>query len=580
MTYTRKPFLRALPHRLRLFVASIALALTALTIGISPAAAEALNARLSGDTAKLSDLIDQADALRCDNPRCLSSIAPINLAISGPRRLRYRVTLQFVKLSTRVIRDQTTDSSVDEARTRPLLLRGSARARHRYAGRSLPVAAAVYRDSPTPMIEISVPRTELRSGRKASGLVVFRAPLTTLRKGASRNVRAEVPSSLAYADRMCGARYAQSVSADSYNAPSAARSTFSTQAVYDVVYLATDYDSQFSTQASCSTQTACKNKILGIINQTATYYENQLGYSFEVAQQFGPTSISSTTIPENLLDSFAEYNSTNRASFMHTGVGVTSSQADIFVYFTGRTLVDDVIGIAYTNVACRNANPEFSAALVQRVSNALDPVTTAHELGHNFNAPHVSSGIMTATLGDSPPQSFASASVSTISTYLSANYNQCRQGVSDDSGTPTPTPTSTPSNDLPDRFDGKPVTVTLRVSGARTRSVRVSTTVTSLNPSCSVKVRASRSSSGSRSGIIVTEFVPSQASDRRSGRMSVGVKQSSGNSYVYFFAEHSCADGSVLEISSVRRFDPNKLRDLRRRITKTSWIKTLRKALP
>ncbi len=54
--------------------------------------------------------------------------------------------------------------------------------------------------------------------------------------------------------------------------------------------------------------------------------------------------------------------------------------------YTGRTLAGTTVGIAYTDALC---NTRFGAGLSEGNSNAtFDSLIAAHELGHNFGAPH------------------------------------------------------------------------------------------------------------------------------------------------------------------------------------------------
>ena len=74
-------------------------------------------------------------------------------------------------------------------------------------------------------------------------------------------------------------------------------------------------------------------------------------------------------------------------------------------------------------------------------------ITFAHEVGHNFDAQHTTSGIMSPALGNPPPTAFSSVSVQEITTHVNA-HNSCLAVVTDNStptATPTPSPTTTGS---------------------------------------------------------------------------------------------------------------------------------------
>jgi hypothetical protein len=48
---------------------------------------------------------------------------------------------------------------------------------------------------------------------------------------------------------------------------------------------------------------------------------------------------------------------------------------------------------------------------------------------------------------------------------------------------------------------------------------------------------------------------------------------------VYFVGEHTCSDGTILEVSRVRKIDPNRIKGIRNRVSKRTWIKALKSAL-
>ncbi len=71
--------------------------------------------------------------------------------------------------------------------------------------------------------------------------------------------------------------------------------------------------------------------------------------------------------------------------------------------YTGRTLDGTTVGIAFSDVLCR---PNVGAGLTQRSNNVfIDSLVAAHEIGHNFGAPH--DGVPGAC--DMEPQTFLMA---------------------------------------------------------------------------------------------------------------------------------------------------------------------------
>jgi len=354
------------------------------------------------------------------------------------------------------------------------------------------------------------------------------------------------------------------------------------QGIYPTLYIATDYDALFASRIRCNTPTACNDALLRVLHATAVFYEEQLGYTLTVARQFGPTSVSSTTVPSQLLDSAQQSSLIPRFSFLHTGTNIAENQVDLFHFFTGRTMDEKTIGIAYVGTACKNEQSEFSQAVIQHVSDELNPVTTAHETGHTLNALHTTSGIMRPNLSGNTPKSFSSASLLAISGHLDAWYRECRQGTAEGSATPTPTPTprgggSSSSNP----YTGKPVTVQLAVLSAAPKTVSINTTVTSIAENCSVRIRSGTTSLGALRGAVLTEFSPTALSTAKTGSARFQVKPSnSTKANIYFVAEHSCADGTILEVSRVQKFNPNRVRGVSRtQRSKRAWLQVLRESI-
>jgi hypothetical protein len=87
-------------------------------------------------------------------------------------------------------------------------------------------------------------------------------------------------------------------------------------------------------------------------------------------------TFSSTTSSSDLLAEVAQYRSKTSSS---DGSGLTH-------LMSGRTLDSNIIGIAYVGEVCDGSN---SVSLSDTtVSTTMGALVAAHELGHNFNAPH------------------------------------------------------------------------------------------------------------------------------------------------------------------------------------------------
>lgn len=139
-----------------------------------------------------------------------------------------------------------------------------------------------------------------------------------------------------------------------------------------------------------------------------------------------------------------------------------SNVADAFHLFTTRDFTGSTAGIAYIGQVCRY----YPYGLVQDYPG-LSSTIFAHELGHNFNAPHDSGSqcgsdatIMQPSLGYPVPTTFSSCSKSIVASYINT-YGSCLtdevlgatptpappggENPTPIPTTPTPTPTPTPS---------------------------------------------------------------------------------------------------------------------------------------
>jgi len=543
---------------------AIALSVVAMTMG--SVLAQNYNAKVWGGISDITAVIERAESHDCSSSRCLLGNKPLRLTVTPPRVGSVAVELNRASIPTHVIREH--DSRAYPGRL-PILLKGTGRIRHYNNDGStalVPVAATVYRDEVDPIIEISLP-SAFRFSR-GSGLGVYRSRLSALTTRRDKNSRGDIPSSNAFSDEKCGL---SATSHDGAVHSSRIEPIVRSQSTYNVLYIGTDFDSAFSTRASCSSTSACNNKILSIINQASVFYERQLGYSLEVSRQFGPTNFGRETESSFLLDAVAEANRANRGEFIHNGSNSTDNQIDVFKSFTGRTMTDKVIGIAYVGTLCQNSQSAFSNAITQYVSAAVNPVVAAHEIGHTLNALHVTSGIMKPGIGSSPPQSFSSESLLTISDYLSQHYKECRQG------------TSSGMNDAPmgDPHAGKPVTMRLSARASGTRRITLSTQVSSLQPGCQIRIRASSSARTASAGKVVMSVLPTSSVSSASGSMSFGTRSSSsaGSQRVYMVAEYYCPSGSISEVSKVVSFNPNTIRGLRSKTSPSKWISLLRSIL-
>lgn len=543
---------------------------------LAQSASRSPNATVKGDLAELHGIPARVDRASCSDSRCRFSITPLTLTLSTPGYSGIRVVLDRV-IDTRSILRANSDSRTSR-NSHPIMLRGSVVVRHGDTdGGTLVTSAAatILRDSDPAILEVAFP-TRPHARRSSQGLIVIRAPLTNSPENNRLRGRAVHASSFMFKDRQC--KEPAKRSSQSATQLKSLRKPVTMKATYNVIYVGTDFDPQFKSAMRCASADECNNKIVSIINQTAAYYERQFGYSLEVARQYGPTTYTSSTDSSRNLNAFTNYNNTYRGDIVHTGTSSQPSQVDIFQLFTGKSLDDDIIGLAFLGVTCTNTASDASDMLVQHIASSFDPIITAHETGHTLNAAHTNSGIMSPSLGDPLPSSFNAMSRTEIGSYLSLNYGECRGGTSDGSspgsGSPgtSPTPSGAPRDSAP-----KSLGFTVKKQNRDTYIFK--TTVSSLESDCSVKIRAATSSERASRGTIVTEFTPTNLTTRLKGRVSASISRAnSSSSLIYLYAEYSCANGATVEISKTLVASPNSGQRASRQVSTNEWIKMLNKA--
>jgi hypothetical protein len=580
---------------------------TLLLITSSPAHAQAslevvaANGQIAGESKKLVELSERVMALECPTLECRLKTPPTWFTVSAPGQHTMRVRLTRVGFPRNVERLSERSSVVDTS-SRPVLLRALATIRHADENgrpRTVPIAGTLFRDRARPILELAIPQIGGRSTPDNLRNIVVRSALHDIAARTTGNARAKRISSSAFRNRSCALH-------EGLPATSTVRPLSNTQetppknsATLKIFYLATDYDSQYSTRINCGSATICKNQILSVVNQAAVYYENQFGATLEVPRQYGPTSISATTNAEGLLDSFSAYNFLNRASVLHTGRNTTSNQVDLFQLYTGKDLDSNVIGLAYVGVMCPNADSKYAAMLVQYLADSVNQIIVAHETGHTLGANHTTdgSGIMGAALSNPVPTSFSEQSVTEISNHTSRYYGECRGGTRDTTQpTATPTPVTTPipgatATSTPTSGGGgsgsggndpklSPTTLGLQATQARNGLVTITTTATA-SPLCSITVRAATSGDAAITGKIVAQYSPLSNSNTLQGSVPLRVRtQNRKTPYIYFYAQHTCTDGTILERSTMKKINPNRITVRNARTTTAaSWISKLAKVL-
>lgn len=527
---------------------------------------ESLNARIRGMTSSLESLVSYAEKHPCLQRRCVVPITPFELSISSPHTARLKILI-----TDAVVRNPSTGShklsfqNLDVTYTRPILLRGIIKPEATQNGAVVPVSGTIFRDSSSPTLNLVIPLAQLKRKRSSGNFALIKAPLS-FPPSSNANARSGAATAYAYPDIACGA--ARSFGA---NHPLQSPIIKSAAAVgpletYNVIYLATDYDTTYPARSGCSSPTTCNNKILSEVHNASVFYENQLGYTFEVAHQFSATSYSATTVSEQILDEFSLYNALNRDEYLHSGGSSSVAQADIVSLFTGKVMDEGVIGIAYVGTACRDLFAEYATTVVEHRATTLNPVILAHEIGHSLDASHTASGIMQPSLGSPPPSSFTAPSLNEMHAHLTNYYGECRQGTAD----------SAPS----DPFEGRPTTLTMNITRISRASLQISLIPTSLESDCSIKLHASAKKSQLNNSTPIYEFVPTESSTELLGTVRFKVKTNSGTKpFIFFKAQYACGD-EVREVSVRRRYNPNRGKANVKKIrSKGRWISALTQSL-
>jgi hypothetical protein len=125
------------------------------------------------------------------------------------------------------------------------------------------------------------------------------------------------------------------------------------------------------------TDTRARNEILQRLNNVDGIYSSQLGVQITVPSIDFGDSLSATTSPQSLLDELGDL---RRRSPSLNARGLT-------YFFTGRDLDGTTVGIAYLGSVC---DRQYGAGVAETRNRSVwtESLITAHEIGHNFGAPH------------------------------------------------------------------------------------------------------------------------------------------------------------------------------------------------
>lgn len=132
--------------------------------------------------------------------------------------------------------------------------------------------------------------------------------------------------------------------------------------------------------------TAAAADMQNIINQVDGIYRAEIGVTLRITTTVVFTApsdpFSGTTDSSTLLGEFSNYKD---------GAASPVRNAGLAHLFTGRNLAGSTIGIAWIGTTC---HPKYGTGVSEDFTstNKLLVILTAHEMGHNFNAPHDNQG--------------------------------------------------------------------------------------------------------------------------------------------------------------------------------------------
>ena len=245
-------------------------------------------------------------------------------------------------------------------------------------------------------------------------------------------------------------------------------------------------DFEFFSKPAHNTDTAVD--LAEILNEVDGIYQSELGVTVQVA---GTTVFTTANDPfsagtiNQLLDQVRNWRGAN------LGPGQPMFGTDLAHLFTGRNLDGNVIGIAYTGVLCSSTHGAgVDEDWTNPYSASLMSLLMAHEMGHNFGAPHDHQAgsdcvaepgtfIMNPSLSANLQRKFSPCSKSEIAPVVAtaAAAGCLNPTLTPPTAVPTPTPTTAAlaaqfvSQSVPSSMTAGQqysVSVTMRNSGATT----------------------------------------------------------------------------------------------------------------
>lgn len=170
--------------------------------------------------------------------------------------------------------------------------------------------------------------------------------------------------------------------------------------------IAIDSDAQWRTRFASAAQ--AQTVIETIMNLVDAQYSAQVGITYQITTiiiREGTDPYQSGGVPttnaSTYLNQFRSFWNANQGAIVR----------DVAHLFTGRNIAGSTIGIAFVGVICTSSAYGLSQATF---SNTCNADLVAHELGHNWNAPHCSCPSHTMNPSLTCARNFAAVSINTI----------------------------------------------------------------------------------------------------------------------------------------------------------------------
>jgi Metallo-peptidase family M12 len=286
--------------------------------------------------------------------------APVAVSIQGMRELRNNHTAQLEPIRTATVKVQGTPLTLQlnlkknvETGSESVFLQG----KYRLRGTALPAAADVINGK----VRITFPGKLHGSRKSRQRMYRLTASLT---EGETVGRLSSVPSSVIKA-KTCDET--QPHAANSKDVEPMVAGMASNQSLVATIH--TYADAEFVDLYGASAE----DEMTSIVNTAEAIYSAQLGIRFRIVGRSKFVERTPETSPGEILATFL-----NRPETKNDAV-------DLKHLFTGKDMDGTTIGLAFVGAVCYE--PSYSYGISQSYG-IYTPYIFAHEVGHNFGAPH------------------------------------------------------------------------------------------------------------------------------------------------------------------------------------------------